>query len=83
MGWWYPRPWRQSDAAGLALVLNDPETERWTTTSQPYGPDDALRWFATHPDAWRAGRSAAMAIIELASERVVGSVELRVSDGTH
>ena len=74
------RPWEESDASGLALVLNDSETERWTTTPQPYGPDDALQWFATHPEAWRTGRSAAMAVIQTSSGRVVGSAELKVSD---
>lgn len=74
------RAWRESDASGLAAVLNDSETERWTTTPQPYGPDDALQWFATHPEAWSTGRSAAMAVIEVSNERVVGSAELKVSD---
>jgi RimJ/RimL family protein N-acetyltransferase len=74
------RPWREPDASALALVLGDPDTERWTTTPQPYSADDALEWFATHPDAWRSGRSAAMAVVEISSERVVGSAELKVTD---
>jgi RimJ/RimL family protein N-acetyltransferase len=77
------RPWQEADASALALVLNNPEAARWTSTPQPYRESDALAWFATHPDRWRRGLSGAFAITETERNRVVGSAELKVLDWTH
>ncbi|QDY06662.1 GNAT family N-acetyltransferase [Micromonospora sp. HM134] len=71
------RPYRPDDADDLAAGCADPVNLRFNPTMpQPYTPADAHRWIGEGaPAVWRAG-GAAYAIVDAASDRLVGGVGL-------
>ena len=70
------RPWRQSDAAVLALLLRDPEIPRWTFMAPGMDKAAVLEWIARAKQLAAEDRAAIFAIVDRTQERVVGSVGL-------
>ncbi|MEZ5374729.1 MAG: GNAT family N-acetyltransferase [Microthrixaceae bacterium] len=74
------RPWRASDAAGVAIACQDPEIPRWTTVPRPYGRADAESFLADAAASWRSGEEAAFCISD-DCDRVLGSITWHASRG--
>jgi RimJ/RimL family protein N-acetyltransferase len=54
-----------ADLDGLVELARDPETIRWTSIPEPYGPADARRWIeGTVPAGWRDGTVARWVVEE-------------------
>jgi RimJ/RimL family protein N-acetyltransferase len=70
------RPWRKDDVAVLpGLIDGDPEIERWLELMpSPYTKQDAREWVARAQEAWRSGLFLPFAILDAATERVVGGL---------
>jgi RimJ/RimL family protein N-acetyltransferase len=75
------RPWREADAPALLAACQDPEIARWVTIPQPYGPDDADAFIASSQTMWRDGSGAPFAIVESASDVLLGAVTLFGPEG--
>jgi RimJ/RimL family protein N-acetyltransferase len=68
---------RDLDAAVAAC--RDPESVRFTTVPDPYGPEDARFFVETHTvRRWAAGEGVVYAIAD-ATDAFAGSIELRIS----
>jgi RimJ/RimL family protein N-acetyltransferase len=68
------RPWRKSDAPALTRACQDPEIARWVSIPQPYGPDDAAAFIAASQSMWQDGTAASFAIVDRATDRLLGAV---------
>ncbi len=75
------RPWRETDAPALLAACQDPEIARWVTIPQPYGPADADAFIASSQTMWREGTGAPFAIVETATDRLLGAVTLFGPEG--
>ncbi|WP_213453628.1 GNAT family N-acetyltransferase [Rhizomonospora bruguierae] len=66
----------ERDIPEVVLACRDPESIRWTTIPQPYGPPEAELFVRRHaPARWAAGNGAVFALADEAN-RFVGSMEL-------
>src|SRR6187401_2275248 len=68
------RPWRLSDAPAVLAVCQDPEIARWVTIPQPFQPADADAFIENALAMWRDGTGAPFAIVEAATDRLLGAV---------
>ena len=68
------RPWRPSDASELLAICQDPEIARWVTIPQPFLPADADAFIETSLTMWRDGTGAPFAIVDAATDRLLGAV---------
>ena len=68
------RPWRAADAPAVLAVCQDPEIARWVTIPQPFLPADADAFIETALTMWRDGTGAAFAIVDAATDRLLGAV---------
>jgi RimJ/RimL family protein N-acetyltransferase len=68
------RPWRQADAPAVLALCQDREIARWVTIPQPFLPADADAFIATALTMWRDGTGAAFAIVNGATDLVLGAV---------
>ena len=76
------RPWRADDAAALTDAIQDPAIVRWLDIPLPYTRDDATRFIAATPERWEARTAAHFAIVDPASDRLLGYLGvLDVADG--
>ncbi|MDQ6915579.1 MAG: GNAT family N-acetyltransferase [Actinomycetota bacterium] len=76
------RPWRPEDVDPLVALCDDPEIVRFTRVLTPYTRDDALMYLAQQVAAEERGEAVALALVDAADDRLVGSVDLRrASDG--
>ncbi len=75
------RPWRPSDAPDVYAVCQDPEIARWVTIPQPFTPADADALIETAMTMWRNGTGAAFAIVDAATDRLLGAVTRFGPDG--
>jgi len=75
------RPWRGTDAPALLAACQDPEIARWVTIPQPYGPADADAFIASSQAMWRDGTGAPFAIVESATDSLLGAVTLFGPEG--
>jgi RimJ/RimL family protein N-acetyltransferase len=75
------RPWRVPDAPALLAACQDPEIARWVTIPQPYLPTDADAFIAAALAMWRDGTAAPFAIVEAATDRLLGAVTRFGPDG--
>ena len=76
------RPWRPDDAATVYEAMQDEATHRFLTLPRPYTRADATEFVTTIAPAGAVrGDEASLAIDEIASGRLVGSVALRLSGG--
>ena len=70
------RPWRDDDVPALVAAANDPEIPRWTSVPSPYHETDATTWFATHAPALDAQTGLNLAIVDAATDELLGSIGL-------
>jgi RimJ/RimL family protein N-acetyltransferase len=75
------RPWRPADAPAVLAVCQDPEIARWVTIPQPFGPADADALIESSGAMWRTGTGAAFAIVDAATDRLLGAVTRFGPDG--
>jgi RimJ/RimL family protein N-acetyltransferase len=75
------RPWRPTDAAELCEVCQDPEIARWVTIPQPFLPADADAFIQNAIAMWQAGTGAPFAIVDAATDRLLGAVTRFGPDG--
>ena len=68
------RPWRPADAAEVFAVCQDPEIARWVTIPQPFLRTDADAFIENALAMWRTGTGAAFAIVDAATDRLLGAV---------
>jgi RimJ/RimL family protein N-acetyltransferase len=68
------RPWRPADAPELFAVCQDPEIARWVTIPQPFLPADADAFIQNAMAMWRDGTGAPFAIVDAATDRLLGAV---------
>jgi RimJ/RimL family protein N-acetyltransferase len=68
------RPWRPSDATALLAACQDPEIARWAGMPQPFQTSDADAFIEGAFEMWRDGTGAPFAIVETASDRLLGAV---------
>ena len=70
------RPWRADDVPALVAAVSDPEIPYWTTVPSPYAESDATSWFATHAPALETQTGLSFAIVDAASDELLGSIGL-------
>jgi RimJ/RimL family protein N-acetyltransferase len=75
------RPWRTSDVPALLAACQDPEIARWAGMPQPFRASDADAFVQGALEMWRDGTGAAFAIVETATDRLVGAVTRFGPDG--
>jgi RimJ/RimL family protein N-acetyltransferase len=75
------RPWRPEDAPAVLAVCQDPEIARWVTIPQPFLATDADALINDGLAMWRDGTGAAFAIVEAATDRLLGAVTRFGPDG--
>lgn len=68
------RPWRPSDATALLAACQDPEIARWAGLPQPFQVTDADAFIEGALEMWGDGTGAPFAIVETASDRLLGAV---------
>jgi RimJ/RimL family protein N-acetyltransferase len=68
------RPWRPGDAPEVLAICQDPEIARWVTIPQPFLPADADAFIGNALTMWRGGTGAAFAIVDAATDRLLGAV---------
>lgn len=75
------RPMRPGDEAGVLRTCRDPDTARFTTIPQPYGPEEARGFVAevtAGGEAWRTGRSAYWVLTDTPDGPFLGGIDLRL-----
>ena len=75
------RPWRATDAAAVLEACQDPEIARWVTIPQPFLLADAETLILEGQRMWRDGLGAAFAIVDAASDQLLGAVTRFGPDG--
>jgi RimJ/RimL family protein N-acetyltransferase len=75
------RPWRDSDVFNVLAVCQDPEIARWVTIPQPFRLADAEAFIENAMTMWRTGTGAPFAIIDEATNRLLGAVTRFGPDG--
>ncbi|WP_461035682.1 GNAT family N-acetyltransferase [Streptomyces mayteni] len=72
------RPFEEADIPALADMMNDELTAAWTSVPIPYTPGDAHRWITrSAPTERTSGRGIVLAVDELLTHRLVGSLHLK------
>jgi RimJ/RimL family protein N-acetyltransferase len=75
------RPWVQDDAPAIATACAEEEIARWMhLIPQPYTEAHAREFIAGAGDQWRTGTGATFAVVEEATDAVVGSMGMRLID---
>jgi RimJ/RimL family protein N-acetyltransferase len=73
------RPWRDADASAMTALLDDAEILRYTTV--PLDAEERAAWQpsrAARADAERrAGRSLMLALVDSASDELLGALDMR------
>ena len=75
------RPWRPADAPGVLAICQDPEIARWVTIPQPFLAADADAFIQNSQTMWRDGTGAAFAIVDAATDDLLGAVTRFGPDG--
>jgi RimJ/RimL family protein N-acetyltransferase len=74
------RPWRSDDLAELVRAVDDEEIYRWIDLiPRPYRDGDGRAYLRGCRRAWRDGSGAPFAITDSSTDRVLGSIDLRLS----
>ncbi|MDT0345594.1 GNAT family N-acetyltransferase [Streptomyces litchfieldiae] len=72
------RPFEEADIPELTAMMSDELTATWTSAPVPYTAAEARDWITRRAPAERAeGRGIVLAVHELLTHRLVGSVHLR------
>lgn len=75
------RPWRETDAPAVhEACLNDTEIARWSPISDDLTEADALAYIRSRVEWWARGTKASFAIVDVASQEVVGALGLHWID---
>jgi RimJ/RimL family protein N-acetyltransferase len=77
------RPWQDADAPALFRACQDPEISRWLLLQQPYLREHADAFIEESRTMWRDGSGAAFAIVDAATDRLLGAVTRFGPDGHH
>ena len=72
---------RDGSVEGVSVVCQDPEIGRWVTIPQPFMPADADALIHNALAMWRDGTGAAFAIVDAATDRLLGAVTRFGPDG--
>ena len=75
------RPWRAADAIAVTTACSDPEIARGAGTPQPFGPDEAAAFLDDATALWAAGAGAPFAIVDAASDELLGAITRFGPDG--
>jgi len=71
------RPHTAADLDALVDLARDPETIRWTSIPDPYGPADARTWIEVNvPTGWRDGTAARWVVEE--AGKFAGQVDVHL-----
>jgi RimJ/RimL family protein N-acetyltransferase len=71
------RPFEEADIPDLAETMNDELTAAWTSVPTPYTLDEARDWVTRRAPAERTeGRGIVLAVAEIFTHRLVGSLHL-------
>ena len=68
------RAWRQDDAPAVFAACQDAEIARWVPIPWPYHEPDAQSLIDASNTGWRDGTAAHFAMVDVASNRVVGAI---------
>ena len=72
------RPYRPHDAAAVAELCADPETQRWWPLPRPYTPAHAERWCGDGERRWHEDAWATFAVADARSDALLGGCDVRV-----
>ena len=72
------RRWRDADASVLAGWSCDADIVRWTDVPAEYSEAATLQWLAQTERERLEGRALGLAIVDAATDGVVGSIEVRL-----
>ena len=75
------RPWRPADATEVFAICQDPEIARWVTIPQPFLRADADAFIEGAQAMWRDGTGAPFAIVDAATDQLLGAVTRFGPDG--
>ena len=76
------RPWRPDDVEQLVAELQDPEIPRWTRIPEPYTHEDGREFLERTAEGWNQGTSANFAVVDVAGDRLLGSIGVIFHDGS-
>jgi RimJ/RimL family protein N-acetyltransferase len=69
------RPWTDRDVPAIAAACNEEQMAQWLDQiPHPYTEKDAREYVASTRRGWREGTASSFAIVDVASDRPVGSV---------
>jgi RimJ/RimL family protein N-acetyltransferase len=68
------RPWRPTDAPALLAACQDPDIARWGHLPLPFLEADAAAFLEAAAQMWRDGTGAAFAIVDAATDDLLGAV---------
>ena len=71
------RPWQGEDLDAIVDELQDPEIPRWTRIPEPYRAADGRAFLAHSARRWSDGTGASFAIVDRATDHIVGSIGVR------
>ncbi|SEG73017.1 Protein N-acetyltransferase, RimJ/RimL family [Actinacidiphila yanglinensis] len=75
------RPYDEDDIPSLVEMMNDDLIAAWTNVPQPYAEADALDFVTrTAPAEREQGRGLVLAVTEMLTQRLVGTVTLQHTD---
>ena len=75
------RPWTLDDVPAVAAACDESEIARWIhQIPNPYGEQDAREYVLGTQAAWCEGTGAFFAVVELADQRLAGSIAIRMID---
>jgi RimJ/RimL family protein N-acetyltransferase len=78
------RTWRSTDMPAVVAACQDPAIVRFAAAvPSPYREADAYAWFASQEPARRAGLRLEMAIVDLKSDDLLGSIALSNVEHAH
>ena len=73
------RPFRAEDVPAILAACQDPDIQRWIPLiPAPYSESDARRYVLMTLQAWHDGTSGEFAIVDSASDRLLGSIGLHL-----
>jgi RimJ/RimL family protein N-acetyltransferase len=76
------RPWTSEDLDELVEALQDPEIPRWTRIPEPYTIDEGRAFLEHSQGSWADGTGANFAVVDRATDRLLGSIGVRFHEGT-
>lgn len=75
------RPWRAADAPAVMAACQDPDIARWVALPEPFGPEEATAFLEDAATMWRDGTGAPFAVVDPATDHVLGAVTRFGPDG--